>query len=78
MNPVPIHHEMESPISHDHIHSQVQFQERDNLPKCQCDFQNLEFGQVQLGCAEMESCFLKQHDSLALTEWLAISGMVKE
>ena len=29
------------------------------------------------GCAKMESCFLKQHDSLALTEWLATSGMVK-
>ena len=32
----------------DHIHSQVQFQERDTLPKCQCNFQILEFGQAQM------------------------------
>ena len=29
-----------------HIHAQVQFQEKDNLPKCQ---QDLKFGQVQMG-----------------------------
>ena len=32
----------------DHIHTQVQFQEKNNLPKYQCDPQNLEFGQVQM------------------------------
>ena len=26
----------------DHIHSQVQFQERDNLPKCQSDLRNFD------------------------------------
>ena len=31
---------------HDHMHSQVQSQERDNLPKCQCGSQNFDFGQV--------------------------------
>jgi len=33
----------------DHIHAQVQSQEKDNLPKCQWDFQHLRFGQVQMG-----------------------------
>jgi len=33
----------------DHINAQLQFQERDNLPKCQYGSQNLEFGQVQMG-----------------------------
>ena len=30
------------------LDSQIQFQERDNLPNCQCHFQNLNFGQVQM------------------------------
>ena len=34
----------------DHIHAQVQFQENDNLPKCQWDFHKTEFGQDQIGC----------------------------
>ena len=41
----------------DHINSQVQFQERDNLPKCQCGFQNLEFGQVQIGVLKWNLIF---------------------
>jgi len=42
---------------HDYIHSQVQFQERDNLPKYQCDFLNLEFGQVQMGILKLDLGF---------------------
>ena len=30
-------------------HSQVLFQEMNNLPNYQCHFQKLEFGQVQMG-----------------------------
>ena len=60
----------------DHIHSQVQFQERDNLPKCQCGFQNLEFRQVQMGVLKWNLVF-QNNMILALTEWLATSGMVK-
>ena len=41
----------------DHIHAQLQFQERDNLPKYQCDFQNVEFGQVQMGVLKLSSWF---------------------
>ena len=37
--------------------SQVQFQEKDNLPKCQCGFQNLEFGQVQMGVLKWNLVF---------------------
>ena len=41
---------------YDHIHSQVQFQERDNLPKRQCDFQN-NFNSSQRGFTSPESNF---------------------
>ena len=37
-----------------HIHSQVQFQEKDNLPKCQW---NLKFGQVQRGVLKLNLDF---------------------
>ena len=47
----------------DHINSQVQSQKRDNLLKCQYDSQNFDVDQVQMGCAEIESWFSKQHDS---------------
>ena len=59
-----------------HIHSQVQFQERNNLPKCQCGFQNLEFGQVQMGVLKWNLVF-QNNMILWLAEWLAISEMVK-
>jgi len=42
---------------HDHIHSQVQFQEKDNLPNCQWDFQKSEFGQVQMGGLKLNLSF---------------------
>ena len=32
----------------DHIHSQVLFQEMNNLLNYECHFRNLEFGQVQM------------------------------
>ena len=41
----------------DHIHAQVQFQERGNLPICQWDFQNYEFGQVQMGMLKLNLGF---------------------
>jgi len=41
----------------DHFHIQFQFQERDNLPKCQCDFQTLEFGQVSIGLLKLNFGF---------------------
>ena len=41
----------------DHIHSHVQFQERDNFLKCQCGFQNLEFRQVQMGVLKWNLVF---------------------
>ena len=41
----------------DHIHAQVQFQEKDNLPKCQWDFQHLKFGQVQMGVLKLNLGF---------------------
>ena len=41
----------------DHIHAQVQIQERDNLPKCQYGSQNLEFGQVQMGVLKLNLGF---------------------
>ena len=37
----------------DHIHALVQFQQKDNLPKCQWDFQKSEFGQVQMGVLKL-------------------------
>ena len=51
---VELNHQVEV---QDHIHSQVQFQERDNLSKCQCDFQNLEFEQVQMGVLKWNLIF---------------------
>ena len=42
---------------HDHIHSQVQFQKRDNLSNVNVVFKIWSFGTN--GCAEMESYFLK-------------------
>ena len=41
----------------DHIHVQVQFQEIDNLPKCQWDFQKSEFSQVQMGVLKLNLSF---------------------
>ena len=41
----------------DHIHVQFQFQERDNLSECQCDFQNLEFCEVQIGMLKLNIGF---------------------
>ena len=41
----------------DYIYAQVQFQEKDNLPNCQWDFQNLKFGQVQLGMLKLNLGF---------------------
>ena len=38
----------------DHIHAQVQSQEKDNLPKCQWD---LKFGQVQMGMLKLNLGF---------------------
>ena len=60
----------------DHIHSQVQFQGRDNLPNVNVIFKIWCLYKFNW-CAEMESCFSKQHNSLALAEWLATSGIVK-
>ena len=51
---VELNHQVEV---QDHIHSQVQFQERDNLSNCQCHFQNLEFGQVQMGVLKWNLIF---------------------
>ena len=42
---------------HDHIHSQVQFQEMDNLPKYQFGFQNFDFGQVQMSMLKLNLDF---------------------
>ena len=41
----------------DHIHIQFQYHERDNLPKCQCDFQDLEYGQVQMDVQKLNLSF---------------------
>ena len=41
----------------DHIHSQLQSQERDNLLKCQCGSQNFDFGQVQIGMMKLKLSF---------------------
>ena len=41
----------------DHFQAQVQFREKDNLPKCQCDFQALEFGQISMGLLELNLGF---------------------
>ena len=51
-------------MAEDHIHAQIQCQERDNLSKYQCGSQNLDFGQVQMWCTEIKPCFSKQHDFL--------------
>ena len=53
----------------DHIHSQVQFQERDNLPKCRCGFQILEFGQVQMRVLKWNLVFQKN-----MILWLQQNG----
>ena len=39
------------------IHALFQFQERDNLSKCQCGSQNLKFGQVQMGMMKLNLGF---------------------
>ena len=41
----------------DHIHSQVQSQKMDNLPKCQYGSQNSDFGQVQMGVLKLNLGF---------------------
>ena len=41
----------------DHFQAQVQFREKDNLPKCQCDFQILEFAQVSMGLLKLNLSF---------------------
>ena len=41
----------------DHIHAQVQFQEKDNLPKYQHDSQNFDVGQVQMGVLKLNLSF---------------------
>ena len=41
----------------DHIHAQVQSQKRDNLPTCQCDFQEFDIGQVQLDVLKLNLDF---------------------
>ena len=41
----------------DHIHSQAQSQEIDNLPKCQYGSQNFDDGQVQMGVLKLNLSF---------------------
>jgi len=41
----------------DPIHAQVQFQEMDNLPKCQYDSQNYDVGQIQMGVMKLNLGF---------------------
>ena len=40
-----------------HIHAQVQFQERDNLLKYQCGSQNVDFRQVQMDMMKLNLDF---------------------
>ena len=40
-----------------HIRTQVQSQERDNLPKYQCGSQNFDFDQVQMGVLKLNLSF---------------------
>ena len=50
--------EIESPSEvQDHIHAQIQFKERDNLPKYQCGSQNLNFRKVQIGMLKLNLVF---------------------
>ena len=41
----------------DHIHSQVQSQERYNLPTCQCGSQEFDVGQLQMGVPKLNLGF---------------------
>ena len=41
----------------DHIHAQVQFQEKDNLLTCQCDSQEFNVGQLQIGVLKLNLGF---------------------
>ena len=41
----------------DHIHAQVQFQEKNNLSKCPCGSQNFDIGQVQMGVMKLNLDF---------------------
>ena len=36
-----------------YFHAQVQFQEIDSLPECQCGSQDSDFGQVQIGVLKL-------------------------
>ena len=42
---------------HDHIHSNIQSQEKDSLPKYQCGFQILDFSQVQMSMQKLNLGF---------------------
>ena len=44
----------------DHFQAQVQFQEKDNLPKCQGGFQN--FGQVQMDVMKLNFNFVHRRN----------------
>ena len=41
----------------DHFQAQIQFWEKDNLPKSQYDFQTLDFGQVSMGLLKLNLGF---------------------
>ena len=44
-------------MDRNHIHAQVQFQENNNLPKCQRDFQNFDSGQAQIDVPKLNLNF---------------------
>ena len=52
---------------HDHINSQVKFQERDNLPKYQHGSQNFDVGQVQKGVLKLNLGF--QNNKISGLDW---------